>query len=403
MRTTFTRSHFILLVMCALVLSTATSLHAQEVPALQINSERYIVIDADTGEIYAQRGADDQVAIASLTKVFTAVQALNMAPLDTLITTNESDMMSADATTMGFGPGETYTLRDLIYGMMLPSGNDAAHAIARSLGYLDGDTDEQAVQRFMDLVNQRVTDMGLENTHLMNPDGWGVPGHYSSAADVAAFMQYASEYPFLVKVMGTASYTTSNGALTVANSNKILNSYAPLVAGKTGYDWDAGWCLVNLAESDGNRMIAVTLDGVAPDDWYDDNRVLLEYGFEQKRQLRSAGQDFDGEYVSWTYPDAVQLASIGEQRGSVSGVLASASTNRDGQRTTATSGDEDRSAGGTADAMPFEATSAGPWLAGVAAVALVGLRGGLSWRNGGGSFSNLSSGKRKRRLTNDPA
>lgn len=376
-----------LLIVILMVLLAPLSTRAQEVPELQINSTRYIVMDAETGAVYAQRGADEQVAIASLTKVFTAVQALNMAPLDTLITTNESDMMSSEATTMGFGPGETYTLRDLIYGMLLPSGNDAAHAIARSLGYREGDTDEEAVQRFMDLMNRRIQDMGLENTHLVNPDGWGVPGHYSSAADVAAFMQYASEYPFLVEVMGTRSYTTSNGALTVTNSNKILNSYEPLVAGKTGYDWDSGWCLVTLAEAGGSRIIAVTLDGIAPDDWYDDNMVLLEYGFDQKRELRSTGREFDGDVVTWRYPDAAELASVGEQRASVSGEMATDSASRQPAR------NSQDSVGKTTSPPPFETASAGPWIAGVAAVALIGVRGALKWRDLGGTLH--SSGLRR--------
>lgn len=374
------RSPLVALILTVLILVTPLSMRAQEVPALQINSERYIVINAETGQVYAQRGANDQVAIASLTKVFTAVQAMNMAPLDTLITTDESDMMSAEATTMGFGPGETYTLRDLIYGMMLPSGNDAAHAIARSLGHREGDTDEEAVQRFMDLLNQRIQNMGLENTHLINPDGWGVPGHYSSAADVAAFMQYASEYPFLVEVMGTRSYTTSNGALTVTNSNKILSSYAPLVAGKTGYDWDSGWCLVTLAESGNSRMIAVTLDGIAPDDWYDDNMVLLEYGFDRKQELAATEEQFDGDVVTWNYPDAQALASVGEHRTTVGGEVANGGRQQVSQSTGTRHSIDDPAHG------PFEVSSAGPWLAGASAVALIGVRGAVHWRQLGGSF-----------------
>lgn len=380
----------------ALMVLLSPVIAAQEVPELQVNSSRYIVIDADTGEIYAQRDADKQVAIASLTKVFTAVQALNMAPLDTVITTSEADLVSAEATVMGIGPGETYTLRDLIYGMMLPSGNDAAHAIARSLGYQKGDTDEEAVQRFMDLLNQRIQNMGLENTHLLNPDGWGVPGHYSTAADVAAFMQYASEYPFLVKVMGTSSYTTSNGAITVTNSNKILNSYAPLVGGKTGYDWDSGWCLVNLAESGDARMIAVTLDGVAPDDWYDDNRVLLEYGFERKAELESAGKAFNGDTVAWHYPDAAELASIGDHRTSVTGEVATLEL--PGR---ATAQDTSRAVSPAIEAPSEPFASAGPWLAGIAAVSLVGLSGALHWRDTGGAFSlpaRPAPAKRRSRL-----
>jgi len=281
---------------------------AQQASQLEINSKHYIVINADSGDVFAQKGAHDQVAIASLTKVFTAVEALELAPPDTLITTNASDLMSADATTMGFGPGETYTLKDMLYGMLLPSGNDAAHAIARSLGAQPGDTDDQAVKRFMDLINQRIADMGLKDTHLVNPHGWGVPGHHSSAWDVATFMRYAMNFPTIVEIMGTSSYTTSNSLITVTQSNKMINTYAPLIGGKTGYDDDAGWCLVNLAQEDKTKMIAVTLDGVAPDDWYDDNRVLLDYGFSQQSALTQAKQAFSGDVVGYVDPAAAQIS-----------------------------------------------------------------------------------------------
>ena len=291
----------------------------QEASQLQVNSKHYIVLNADTGDVFAQKGAHDQVAIASLTKVFTAIEALELAPLDTKITTNESDLMPADATTMGFGPGETYTLRDLLYGMLLPSGNDAAHAIARSLGAQPGDTDEQAVQRFMDLVNQRVADMGLKDTHLVNPHGWGVPGHHSSAWDVATFMRYAMNYPTFVEIIGTMTYTTSNGLITVTQSNKMMNSYAPLIGGKTGYDDDAGWCLVNLAQQDATKMIAVTLDGIAPDDWYDDNRVLLDYGFSQQVALTQSNQPFAGDVASYIDPAAAEIGRSVEAGESVNG------------------------------------------------------------------------------------
>lgn len=369
------------LVVLAIALISVGS--AQEVPELMINSERYVVIDAETGHVFAQRGAHDQVAIASLTKVFTAVQALNMAPLDTPITTKDFDLAHPEATAMGFGPGETYTLEDMLYGMMLPSGNDAAYAVARTLGYREGDTDEEAVQHFMDLVNQRVEHMGLENTFLLNPDGWGVPGHYSSAADVAAFMQYAMEYPFLVQVMGTMTYTTSNGLLTLANSNKMLNTYAPLIGGKTGYDWDSGWCLVNLAEDGDGRMIAVTLDGVAPDDWYDDNAVLLRYGFEQRRALANSGQAFAGETLAWEYPDAAELASVGTARGTVGGSLWSAQDRAENEAAQGAQGSADPD-------HVFEA--AGSTLAAVFAASIIGLSGALHWRNGGGHFS-MPSGR----------
>jgi serine-type D-Ala-D-Ala carboxypeptidase (penicillin-binding protein 5/6) len=305
------RFFLIAIVTIATVVSSAPA-KGQELPELQVNSKRYILMDAQTGHVYAQKDARDEVPIASLTKIFTAVQALEMAAPNTPVTTTTNDLFGPAHTLMGFGPNETYTLEDMIYGMLLPSGNDAAYAIARTLGQQPGDTAEEAVQRFMERVNQRALDMGLENTHLITPSGWGVPGHHSSAWDVAAMMQHALEFPLIEQAISTRSYTTSNGLLTVTNTNKLLNSYESLVGGKTGYDDDAGWCLVGVAESEGRRMIAVTLDGIAPDDWYDDNRVLLEYGFT--RETQGAASDWDGDLVAWSNPSValVERSASGE-------------------------------------------------------------------------------------------
>jgi D-alanyl-D-alanine carboxypeptidase (penicillin-binding protein 5/6) len=289
---------------------------AQDVPELQINSKRYIVVDSESGNIYVQKGADERVAIASLTKVFTAVQALEMAPLDYEITTDESDLVDPENNTyMGFGAGETYTLKDMLYGMMLPSGNDAAHAIARSLGYQEGDTPQQSVDRFVGWMNQRNADMGLTNTHLLNPTGWGVEGHYSTARDVATFVRHALNYPELVTAMGTRSYTTANG-LTVTNTNRLLTEYEHIDGGKTGYDNDSGYCLFEFASKGDSTMISVTLDGIAPGDWYDDNRVLLEYAFEQKTEMSERNEPFTGSVATYLDPAAAELARAAQVGGS---------------------------------------------------------------------------------------
>jgi D-alanyl-D-alanine carboxypeptidase len=288
---------------------------AQEVPELEINSERYIVADVETGYVFAQRDARERVPIASLTKVFTAVQAMAMAPLDTPIRTEDSDLRAPEGdyfgtagTVMGFGAGETYTLEDMLYGMLLPSGNDAANAIARTLGAQPGDTADQAVQRFMDLLNQRLADMGLADTHLVNPHGWGVPGHHSSAWDVAAFARYVSTDQALMDMLGTREYTTSNGLLTVRNTNRLLTQEDSVIGGKTGFDLDAGYCLMNIAGQGDERMVAVTLDGIAPGDWYDDNRVLLEYGFTQKQSVVESGGSFGGDVAAFVDPASLLVA-----------------------------------------------------------------------------------------------
>lgn len=297
---------------------------AQEVPELRVNSNRYVVTDSETGEIYAQRNSDERVAIGSLTKIFTVIEALEIAPLDTVVTTDESDLKDpANNSLMGFATGEELTLEELLYGLMLPSGNDAAHAVARSLGFREGDTDpQQSVDRYMGWINQRVLDMGLVNTHLITPDGWGVPGHYTTAHDLAAFTRYAMTYPFFRTLISSAEYTTAAGNA-IYNNNRLLGLYPDLVGGKTGYDWDAGWCLVEVAERDGMQMVSVTLDGVHENmDWYDDNEVLLDYGFEQRTAQKQASQAWSGSTALFSDPDVAVLDRTTTATGQLGGESA---------------------------------------------------------------------------------
>jgi D-alanyl-D-alanine carboxypeptidase len=299
---------------------------AQEVPELQITSTNYIAIDAETGEIYAQRGAHERRAPASLTKVFTAIETIESAPPDVQLITSESDLVSEFASQVGFSPGEAFTVEELLYGMMLPSGNDAARALARGLGAEEGDTDEEALNRFLARVNQRIQNMGLTDTRLQNPDGWGVPGHYSSAYDLAAFTMYALRYPRFVKAFSTGMYETADGRYEFRNNNRMLRTYEGIVGGKTGYDDDAGWCLINVAERNGRRVIAVTMNGIAPDDWYDDNRVLLDYALEQQALRAETGAGITREIVRFRDPDAAIILAMGSAGGTIGQPVLMAAT-----------------------------------------------------------------------------
>jgi D-alanyl-D-alanine carboxypeptidase len=306
----------------AVLLLVATALstplvQAQEVPELQITSTNYIAIDAETGEIYAQRGAHERRAEASLTKVFTAIETIESLPPDAPVITSESDLVSEFASQVGFAPGEQFTVEELLYGMMLPSGNDAARALARTAGAEEGDTDEEAVNRFLARINQRVQNMGLTDTHLVDPDGWGVPGHYSSAYDLAAFTMYALRYPRFVKAFSTLTYETADGSYEFRNNNRMLRTYDGIVGGKTGYDDDAGWCLINVAQRNGKRVIAVTMNGVAPDDWYDDSRVLLDYALDQQTLRAETGAGITGEVLRFRDPDAATILTMGTAGGTI--------------------------------------------------------------------------------------
>src|SRR5215217_8439486 len=304
------------LLLVAMALSTPL-VRAQEVPELQITSTNYIAIDAETGEIYAQRGAHERRAEASLTKVFTAIETIESLPPEAPVITSEADLVSEFASQVGFSPGEVFTVEELLYGMMLPSGNDAARALARTAGAQEGDTDEEAVNRFLDRLNQRIKNMGLTDTHLVDPDGWGVPGHYTSPYDLAAFMMYALHYPRFVQAFSTLNYETADGRYEFRNNNRMLRTYEGIVGGKTGYDDDAGWCLINVAQRNGRRVIAVTMNGVAPDDWYDDNRVLLDYALDQQALRAQTGAGITGEVLRFRDPDAATILTMGTAGGTI--------------------------------------------------------------------------------------
>jgi D-alanyl-D-alanine carboxypeptidase (penicillin-binding protein 5/6) len=346
---------------------------AQEVPELQITSTNYIAIDAETGEIYAQRGAHEHRAPASLTKVFTAIETIESLPPDMPVVTSESDLVSEFASQVGFAPGEEFTVEELLYGMMLPSGNDAARALARTAGAEKGDTDEEATNRFLARLNQRIQNMGLTDTHLVDPDGWGVPGHYTTPYDLAAFMMYALRYPRFVQAFSTLTYETADGSYEFRNNNRMLRTYEGIVGGKTGYDDDAGWCLINVAQRNGRRVIAVTMNGVAPDDWYDDNRVLLDYALEQQALRAETGAGVTGEVVRFRDPDAATILAMGSAGGSIGQPALRA----------APEAPEVRPGVSQLDPLPAErlGVSGAGWIAAlVVAAALIAVQGSATWR-----------------------
>ena len=371
------------LVLAFAIPSATLPVLAQEVPELRITSTSYIAIDAETGEIYAQRNAHERRAPASITKMFTAIEAIESARPDEVITTTESDLVSDFASQVGFSPGETFTVEELLYGMMLPSGNDAARALARGLGGEDGASDEEALNRFMDRLNQRIDNMGLTDTQLVNPDGWGVPGHHSSAYDLAAFMMYALRYPRFVQAFSTLERESNDGAYVFRNNNRMLRTYDGIVGGKTGYDDDAGWCLINVAQRDGRRVIAVTLNGVAPDDWYDDNRVLLDYALDQQALRAQSGAPIAGEFVSFRDPDAARILAFGSAGAAIGEPIPLGAAETPLAR--------ERPSVDSASNPGVGASGSGLGVAAAIAAALIAMQGFATWRLKAPHPENLTS------------
>ncbi len=248
---------------------------AQAIEQPDIIAANAIVVDASTGDILLDKGAGEPVAMASLTKLFTAFVAIETTPLERQMTVSDYDMVGEAS--MGISAGETLSFQTLLHGMLLPSGNDAATAIARNLGAQPGDSDGQATQRFIDRANTRLATLGLHNTHLVNPHGLDADGHYSTARDIAAVTMFALDHePTFASTIHTAEYEAEGHAIT--NTNRLLGSYDGLIGGKTGVTDNAGYCLMQVAERNGQRIIIVLL-GSTPDAWYDDAEALLDYGF----------------------------------------------------------------------------------------------------------------------------
>ena len=246
--------------------------------AQALSAEHAIVVDAATGRVLFQRRAEEQSLIASTTKIMTALVVCEQCNvLDRMRIPREA--VGIEGSSMYLREGEILTIQELLYGLMLQSGNDAAVALAIYCG--------GTVEGFAEMMNDKARRLGLENTHFENPNGLDSPGHYSTARDLAVLAAYAMENPIFAKTVSTRSVQIGQRYLT--NHNKLLWQLEGADGVKTGFTKAAGRILVSSATRDGRRLICVTIN--APDDWRD-HKTLLEDGFAryEQRQLVYAGQ-----------------------------------------------------------------------------------------------------------------
>ena len=200
----------------------------------------------------ASRNADDHLAEASLTKMMTALVALDHASLTDVITATERSR--SEPSVIGLDPGDTLSLEDMLYGLLLPSGNDAALAIAESVG-------GGSIDRFVGWMNERGATMGLHNTHFANPHGLDQEGHYTSARDIAQIAREFMAEPTLARIVRTPRYEVPGPPLYVfRTSNPLLGVYPGVDGIKTGFTDDAGRCLAVSVVRDGRRIITIVLN-----------------------------------------------------------------------------------------------------------------------------------------------
>lgn len=230
-----------------------------------------VLINADTGGTIFEKNADEKRAVASTTKIMTALLTLESGQLDRRFTV-DSMAIRVEGTSMGLREGDIVTRRALCYGMLLPSGNDAANAAAVNIS--------GSLSAFAEKMNEKAAQLGMNDSNFVTPSGLDAPEHYSTARDMAMLTRAALKNEDFRAICGLTSATLEFGnppySRTLYNSNKLLKQYEGCIGVKTGFTDNARRCLVSAAERDGVTLIAVTLN--APDDW-NDHKKLFDYGF----------------------------------------------------------------------------------------------------------------------------
>ena len=232
-----------------------------------ISARHSILLDAQTGRVLYEKNKDAKSLIASTTKIMTALIICEQCNvLDRVRIPKEA--VGIEGSSMYLQEGEILTIQELLYGLMLHSGNDAAVALAMYCG--------GTLEGFAGLMNDKAYVLGLSGTQFVNPHGLDAPGHYSTAEDLAILAAYAMENPIFARTV--SAKTVKVGERTLTNHNKILWRVEGADGVKTGFTRAAGRILVSSATRGGRRLIAVTIN--APDDW-NDHCALLEQGFSQ--------------------------------------------------------------------------------------------------------------------------
>lgn len=239
--------------------------------------------DANTGVILYSKHADEELPQASCTKVMTALLAVERGNLDQLITVgpDAAALVGPDSSYMGLSAGEQLTLRDLLYGLVLPSGNDAAIAIADGIA--------GSVPAFVDLMNQRAQQLGLTHTHFINPHGLDAPGHYTSARDLAVLSAVAMRNPTLVKITSSLTYsipqTATHKSYDLMTGDDLLAGarapYPGAIGVKPGFTGPAGFTMAFAAVRFGHLIVGAVLRDPSWQVRIVDMRALLDWGFEQ--------------------------------------------------------------------------------------------------------------------------
>ena len=250
-----------------LLLSPVQFPHVPEPPVLEAGA--WMVTDLGSGEVLAASNAAEERAMASVTKLMTALVVRDHASLDERIRISE-DAAAVGEAEVGLAAGEVWSVRDLLAAVLVRSGNDAAFALAEHVG---GD-----IAGFADLMNAKALEMGLDHSHFVNPHGLDDEGHYTSAGDLTAMAAAVLEDEVLAQLTRTRLIrfkpAPTGEARVATNTNRLLGRYPGIVGMKTGFTGDAGKVLVSVLEVQGHTFVGVVMGS---EDHFADTAALFDY------------------------------------------------------------------------------------------------------------------------------
>lgn len=283
-------------IVVGLVFSLLLPFSAVAEESIALSSLSAVVYEPVTGRVLYEKDADTKRPMASTTKLMTALVAAECLPMDKIVTIPEAAVL-VEGSSMGLRGGDTITVRDLLTGMLLSSGNDAANAAALlSAGSLP---------TFAQRMNERAEKLGMSNSLFVTPSGLDEGEHGSTARDMALLGAAILNSPELAAMCAAkrATVTISGRPATLTNHNRLLTLYEPAIGLKTGFTKKSGRCLVSAAERDGVTLVVATLNG---GDYWNDHMTLYEYGFGKT------------ESVPMPFPELPRLSVCGGAVTSVS-------------------------------------------------------------------------------------
>jgi D-alanyl-D-alanine carboxypeptidase (penicillin-binding protein 5/6) len=266
----------------------------------RVDAAAYYLVGAD-GVVLARHEARQRRAIASITKLMTAVVTLERAELGEVVTV-PSQAAALGGSTAFLRAGERLTVADLLRAMLVRSANDAAEALALHVG-------SGSEARFVAAMNVKARALGLTDTHFANPHGLDVPGHVSSARDTTLLVRYALGVPFVREALGQSSVSLPGGR-EFPSTDELLASWPPLVGGKTGHTDDAGWSQAAGAQARGATVYGTVLGTSGPGARDDALRTLLSYGLDRYRRVAvvDAGRVYAAAGTAYGRPEVELVA-----------------------------------------------------------------------------------------------